>query len=841
MESANTPSRPGFVGRLTRVLFARPLVLAIALLVLGGIGGGIAFFSAGEKQVPPEELIAQSLAHIEREEFEPARKAAEKLAQSKDFPDKHRGMLAYLLGYTLVRLECEQERRPDRRAGLYMVAARYFEEASLQGVPPEYQPAVDYWNGRSLVLAQQASLARGPLESALVSNPQRRREILAWLGEAYLQDTKLPKDKGLQYLEQLLAEPDLTPAERYRCLGQKAQMLLLDDQLEAASQIWESLPNDAGSKLPVQLALGRYYLKQAEAEQRLRSDPQKIQQAYENAVRALTISDAKLLVDEERDRGSAMFLLGKAQKGAGQTAAAIESFAYVRRHHFDYPIGIAAGFHEAQCQLEGDDFAGAFRLFSSLLRETVRPNNQGETEWLNQDSITEMIEAAVSRYIQVGDCATAVQLADEFHAASSSRTPPIPLGNAARLRVNALEKWVKLLETQLAQVSFNEREEVKQALQDKYSEYAHSLYSLAVNRFASDQYTSNLFEAGEYFYRAQDFHRAVLALQQYLASNDLKFAAQARLRIGQSQMAQRQYQVAADSFANCWTLFPNDPVVYQARYQAAECYLELENPELAEEILRGNLDNDKLTPSSQEWIESLYLLGTLFFEQGKKFESRSNLAETEANLAIAEDHIALMEQAGNYYSQAINRLSEAVQRAPESPLAPEGLYCLAESYRRRNRWHEKQIESTTISSQRVRIGEIVRRDDERAIQLLGQLEEQLQELREREPLSQIQERLLRNSYFVRGQLYYRLGQFESSIQMYRTVSNKVIQEPEVLEAYVQIASCYRRLNRNDEATRVVNQAKIILRDRIPANADFEATTRFPRERWVLMLDWLASI
>jgi tetratricopeptide (TPR) repeat protein len=200
-----------------------------------------------------------------------------------------------------------------------------------------------------------------------------------------------------------------------------------------------------------------------------------------------------------------------------------------------------------------------------------------------------------------------------------------------------------------------------------------------------------------------------------------------------------------------------------------------------------------------------------------------------------------MEQAGNYYSLAINRLSEAIQRVPRSPLALDGLYCLAESYRRRNRWHEKQIELTTISSRRVQIGELVRRDDERAIELFAQLEERLMELREKEPLNPIQERLLRNSYFVRGQLYYRLNQYESSIQMYRTVGNMVIQEPEVLEAYVQIARCYRRLNRPEEAVRVVNQAKIILRDRIPANADFEATTRFPRERWVLMLDWLASI
>ncbi|MBL8889770.1 MAG: tetratricopeptide repeat protein [Planctomycetaceae bacterium] len=837
---SETSVKPSLVGRLTRVLFGRPLILAVGLLTLGGIIGSVAYFSRGEKQATPEELIEASFKHLELAEFEQARQTAEKLAKTKTLAADQRGILAYLLGLTLVRLECEQERRPDRRAGLYMVAARYFEEASLQGVPTEYQADVDYWNGRSLVLAQQASIARGPLERALNSNPQHRREILMWLGEAYLHDPKLPRDKGIGYLDQLLQEPELATGDRHQAMGLKAQMLLLDAQLEPAIQILQSLPDDAISKTSVQLALGRYYLNQAKAKEELRADAAEIQQAYSDAVDALSIARSKLL-DEDRDRGRVLFLLATAQNGAGLKSESFENFTYVRRHYFDDSIGIAAGFHEAQSQLEKDDFAGAFRLFSSLLRETVRPNHQSDNEWLNQESLTKLVETAIDRYVEVGDCATAVQLADEFHAVSANRNPPIPLGNAARMRVKALQKWVSVLETRLAQVPYNERAEIEQDLQDKYSDYAHSLYSLAVNRYASDQYTGNLYLAGEFFYLAKDYHRAILALQQYLESNDLKFAAQARMRIGQSQLAQRQYPVAAETLENCWTLFPNDPIIYQARLQAADCYLELGKPELAEEILRGNLDNDKLTPSSQEWIDSLYALGTLYFGQGKLLESRSNLAASETNANASEDPVALMEQAGVNYSQAINRLSEAFQRAPDSRLALEGLYCLAESYRRRNRWHEMQSQLTTISSQRVKIGETVRRDDERAIELLGQLEEKLQEVREQQPLDSIQERLLRNSYFVRGQLYYRLGQFENSIQMYRTVSNMVIHEPEVLEAYVQIASCYRRLNQNEDAVRVVNQAKILLRDRIPANADFEATTRFPRERWILMLDWLATI
>jgi tetratricopeptide (TPR) repeat protein len=836
-----TPSRPNLRARLRRLLDRRVLIGVGVLAVLGGLAASIRLVGNRESRVDAEPLIAQTLQALEMEQFDEARRTAEALAKVKDLSSDQRGMLAYILGLTLVRVECERERRPDRRAGLYLVAARYFEEASLQGVPSEYQPRVDYWNGRSLVLAQQLSLARGPLERALASNPQHRQEILLWLAEAYLQDENLGKSQGVAYVEQLLAEPDVSPRDRNLALAMKARLLLADNRLAEAIALWEQLPNEIGAKLELQLAVGRFHLRRAQELQRLREPEADVKSAYESAVEALTISDVRALAEAQLDRGHVLFLLGRAQKGAGRVAEAAENFSYVRRQYFDQPLGIAAGFWEAQCELEQGDGTDALRLFSSLLRESIRANNQGDSEWLNQQSITESIEQAVNYYMSLDDCSTAVQLADEFRSASLNRQPTIPLGNAARLRVKALERWIDLLKERMLAVPYLDRPPIEQLLTEKYNDFAHSVYSLAVNRYATDQYPNDLFRAGEYFYLGRDYHRAVLAMQQYLDSNDLRFAAQARLRIGQSRLAQNQYAEAIDSLSSCWILFPNDPVIYQARYHAAECYAEMGQPQMAEEMLRGNLDNDKLTPSSAEWLQSLYFLGGLLFDQGKELEARSDLAATETNLNVVQDSIGLMEQAAGYYEQAIGRLSEAVLRAPKAPTASEGLYRLAEAFRRYNRWHEKRVAMTTIATERARIGDMIRRNDERAIELLAQLEDRLEEIRETQPLDEVQERLLRNTYFLRGHLHYRLGQYEAAIQMYRTVSNLVIQQPEVLEAYVQIASCYRRLNRDEEAVRVVNQAKIILRERIPANANFEATTRFPRDRWVLMLDWLTTI
>lgn len=841
MSSPATEAKPGWIRRLIGSLLARPLWVAFGLFLTAAIVGGIAAWQAANPGQSVEEMEAAAMSQLQQEEFEEARRTAEVMARQKDLTPEQRGLVAYVLGLTLVRLECERERRPDRRAGLYLVAARYFEEAALQGVVPELQGEVDYWNGRSLVLAQQAPLARGALENALESNPQRQREILTWLSEAYLADRQVEKKRGIQHLDRLLTDPTLDARERQRLLAIKVRLLLADRQIEPALSVLTELLPDAPDRLEVQLALAQYYLEEAERLRKSRERDAEAQAAYQKAEEALLQRGDRTLMDADQDRGRSLYLLGQAQRGLGKTDEAVKNFAYVRRQYFDQPIGIAAGFGEAQAILQADDLKGAYQLFSSLLRETARPANQGESQWLNQEMITRELEWAVEQYLNVGDCVTAEKLAQEFRAVSLARTPQIPLGYSARLRANALQKWVQLLEQRLREVPYTEQEAVRQQLLEKYRDYAHALYSLAVNRYATENYATDLFQAGEYFYQARDYHRAILTLQQYLDADETQFAAQARLRIGQSHLAKREYEKAVATLANCWILFPNDPVVYQARYQAAESYLELGDAKKAEEMLRANLESDKLTPSSQEWIESLFLLGALQFDEGKKLEAQSYLATNAGNVNNQEDPVALMESAARYFEQSINRLSEAVQRAPESEAALNGYYRLAEAYRRYNRWHEIQMSMTTISARRAQLNTRIRQYDEKSVELLTRLEERLLELREARPLDEIQDRLLRNSYFARGNLYYRLNQFEQAIQMYRTVSNMVIQEPEVLEAYVQIAGCYRRLNRNDEAVRVVNQAKIILRDRIPATADFEATTRFPRDRWVTMLDWLTTI
>ena len=83
-------------------------------------------------------------------------------------------------------------------------------------------------------------------------------------------------------------------------------------------------------------------------------------------------------------------------------------------------------------------------------------------------------------------------------------------------------------------------------------------------------------------------------------------------------------------------------------------------------------------------------------------------------------------------------------------------------------------------------------------------------------------------------MLFDLGRYKEAIEAYSNVSSLYPDEPFVLETFVQIANCWRRLNRHDNARGAVHQAQIVL-DRLPPTSDFASTTVLNREEWRMLL------
>ena len=79
--------------------------------------------------------------------------------------------------------------------------------------------------------------------------------------------------------------------------------------------------------------------------------------------------------------------------------------------------------------------------------------------------------------------------------------------------------------------------------------------------------------------------------------------------------------------------------------------------------------------------------------------------------------------------------------------------------------------------------------------------------------------MLRNCYMLEGAVLFDLGRYKDAIEAYSNVSSLYPNDPFVLETFVQIANCWRRLDRPDNARGAVQQAQIAL-ERLPAECRF---------------------
>jgi tetratricopeptide (TPR) repeat protein len=93
---------------------------------------------------------------------------------------------------------------------------------------------------------------------------------------------------------------------------------------------------------------------------------------------------------------------------------------------------------------------------------------------------------------------------------------------------------------------------------------------------------------------------------------------------------------------------------------------------------------------------------------------------------------------------------------------------------------------------------------------------------------------LRNCYMLEGTVLFDLGRFKDAIEAFSNVASLYPDNPFVLETFVQIANCWRRLGQDVKARGAIQQAQIVLQG-LPASADFASTTALNREEWGMLL------
>jgi tetratricopeptide (TPR) repeat protein len=169
----------------------------------------------------------------------------------------------------------------------------------------------------------------------------------------------------------------------------------------------------------------------------------------------------------------------------------------------------------------------------------------------------------------------------------------------------------------------------------------------------------------------------------------------------------------------------------------------------------------------------------------------------------------------------------------------EARYRIAEAHRHAAKLPRKRLDNVTIRTSISALNRQMQEELQAASEGYNTLITKLSEKESSQQLP-IEAAILRNCYFGRADALFDMGQYEKAIEAYSAATNRYQHDPESLEAYVQIASCHRRLGRSSEARRTLDQARVVLQ-RIRSDADFARTTRLTRQEWGPLLDWLRTL
>ena len=812
--------------RFRRLLILCGCVLFVASSVLGTANYVL---SLREKVLQDGLTIDAALEKLDAGETIEARQLASMLPRANNLSSTELGEVHFVIGAATVH-ETDQAWDEPNRAALYALAARHLDQSLKFGMPEGREEAARLMLAKCLIESGQYESSLAPLLELSTDSPVAQTEASRLLAIAWLKKHPPNLEKAAQYGEKYAHGAQAIPAMRNDAALLQAEVALMQGDLQRCDELLKSIPDDAEQINQRQLLRGRLLLAQADRladESGERTD--KLNDLYASAIRGIREAMRHHAIGQSlSSQGS--YLIGTVLRRQGQLEAAQDQFFRTRKRYFNTPEGIAASLEEAELLFQLGRIDEAVNTLELTANHVASPQ-QFVNPYISEKQLRDRIDNAYEQ----------LYMNERFDLAAglSSKLKPLVGGTvAAQLRADTLHLWGDFLHASAAVKSGTEADDARREGRHKYRLAGYAYAELAQQRYVTRQYPTDLWQAGRSFKLGQDFESAATAFRSYLKTEARTERPMVLIALTEAYLSLNQVEDAITTIEDCMREFRRDPAIYQARLLASTAYLEQGDLNKARQLLEENLHHDALTPRSDAWRDSLFALGMVLHRQGR-------LAMIAPEPAVSEDpataKLQHLERGHRLLHEAIRHLSEAVARYPNAPQAIAARYALGESYRYSSRMPLAKFELETIESRRAALNRQINDELDGAIkqydQIVRLLNEQSHTLG---PLSDEDEKILRNVYFARGTVLYDLGDFEAAIKAYSTATSRYQHEPAALEAYVQIAACYRRLNKPLEARGTLEQAKLVM-ERIGENADFTTTTRYGREEWATLLNWLTSL
>lgn len=820
----------GLLRRLTALVRPKSvrgmLILAAVALAIIGISVGATLTFVGGTPTPIREL-ATAFARLDAGDFREARRLAGGLLADGRLDYHEQGGAYYIVGAITLH-EADEQINPSKRRLLHAVAARYLSEARARGVPQTRRPETLFLLGRALHDAGRHDRSIPILKEALAADPARGHEIQSLLAESYL-NLKPPRlAEALEHHRLFLAAASLSPAQKQAAQLTECRILLAQRNFPSAAAAAEEISATSNLYPEAVVLRGKILLEQLRPESsQPAADPQ--QQA------AQLLDELQRLSSREgvppAIGAQAQFLIGLILQQQGQVTDAIAQFDRTRRTHLRQPEGLAATVILAAHRALTNPLEAA-ALYRKALSEAGSSESY-ENPWLPLDQFQRHVENNVDLLIREGRFAAALDLAGAV-------VPLFPRSVAVGRQVEAQRAWARKLEEQAATETIAQAAVTLAEARLHWRLAGHSGRELAELRRTTRFYLDDLAQAADDLRRGQGYEQAVDTYRDLLRQDPPRGQPEALVGLGESLLSLGETEAALPALNNCRDVYPKHPLAYRARLLVSLAWHEQGKFAEAKELLTDNLYSYSLAPQSNDWRDSLFALGNLLYCEGVRLESKSRQSGVDQpGPDVRKEGLALLEQSQAVLEDAVKTLTEAVQRYPQLRQSISARYHTAEAYRHMAKLPRKRLASATIETSKVLLMRQMQEQLQAAVGGYSSLITQLNELPEasREAVSAT---ILRNCYFGQADALFDLERYEEAIESYSAATNRYQQDPEALEAYTQIACCYRRLDRPEEARATVEQARVVLQ-RIRPDADFTRTTRLARADWEEHLTWLKKL
>ncbi|MFO1065104.1 MAG: tetratricopeptide repeat protein [Pirellulales bacterium] len=788
---------------------------------------GVLFtFIASEKYTADQQLdFAMKL--LDEGRWDVADRIARDIETDKELTPAREPVWNYVRGVAGALATADKLERPQARQTLAR-AAEFLIKSRDAGYPIGYRGKGAYWLGYCYFQTYDWQPAIDALSPVVDSWSERRSDALDMMVEACLRQHPPDRAQAEKLLQRWSKIPGITTGERHQISLRRANLAFVDGDWKACENALLSIPPDVPQASWAKLARGRWKLENSK--QLEESDPER---------RALT----EQALGEFRQvfvapgtpptaRRQASFLIGVTLRTLGRNEEAISTLSACRQRSPESAEAVASGIEEAEIQTEAGEFNDALETARHVIID-LGDKSLYDERWMPLPVLEKRLLDLGANMRAAGSYPQAIRLAGYL--------PPVfKQSGAVRLEAETYKHWAERLE-ETPITTQKQRDELRRDIDTKYTLAGDKFKQLAKLESITAAFPTILWEAIESYRKAHQLVRANELLIEYLQHEERSKRPRALLALGRNYLNAGDWDKTLPPLERCLSEFPDHPNCYEARLIMAQALSEKQKLEDASEMLLKNLYDGNLQPDSKLWGDSLFELGRIIFKRGDLLQLE---VENDAN-GTAEQKLEKLKASHEEMLVAINRLAEAVERFRNDPRSLEARYAIGRAYRTAAKFPEQLVNSgqITIESTRRQLNQERRQLLNASLDGYRDLKRALGDAQERAVLSEGNQSLLRNCFFGEADVLFELGNYEEAIAAYRNIPNRFMNQPEALEAYMQIAQCYKLLGQPNKARNTLIQAETLL-SRIPPELDgrFKLLTRADRQGWAETLAfWLKQI